>query len=344
MHLLVITQKVDTQDSVLGFFHTWLEQMAGQVDTLSVICLYEGQHHLSSNVYVYSLGKEQGVSRWKYLWRFYRYIIAHRKEYEGVLVHMNPEYVVLGGFLWRWWRKKVLLWYVHKAVNLRLRLAEKFATKIFTASKESFRLPSRKMEVVGHGIEIDRFSLRRFEPPISAGICLLHVGRIARSKDVHTVLLVTSELAKTRKVQLDLVGEPILPEDLIYQKELLHLVERLYLTQIVHWSGGKSYEAMPEVYQTHHYLIHTSQTGSIDKVVLEAIAAGTVVFASSEAYRPLGNAIQHFSGGEYQEVASHIEKMWDSAIIHPPSEALTFVRTAYSLDALIQKIVRYLGQ
>ena len=60
-------------------------------------------------------------------------------------------------FMAKNFQKKTLLWYTHKAVNWKLKLAEKLVDKIFTASKESFRLPSKKVEITGHGIDLEKF-------------------------------------------------------------------------------------------------------------------------------------------------------------------------------------------
>ena len=50
------------------------------------------------------------------------------------------------------------LWYTHRSVTLRLRLAERAATRVVSASPESFRLPSDKLRVIGHGIDTQRFT------------------------------------------------------------------------------------------------------------------------------------------------------------------------------------------
>jgi len=170
MRLLIITQKVDVNDDILGFFHRWLEEFAKHCENIIVICLQKGEYDLPKNVKILSLGKEQKnfqfscrqkrlpvglifnfqsifnfsiLKKLKYLLRFWKYIFVERKNYDKVFVHMNPEYVVLGGIFWRLMGKKIGLWYTHKAVNLKLRIAEKLANKIFTASKESFRLKSK---------------------------------------------------------------------------------------------------------------------------------------------------------------------------------------------------------
>src|SRR5687767_9199425 len=110
MKLLIITQKVDRNDDVLGFFHTWIERFGKKFDSIKVICLYKGEHSFASNIEVLSLGKEENLSKIGYLTRFYSYIWGLRNDYDGVFIHMNPQYVVLGGPLWRMLGKRVVLW------------------------------------------------------------------------------------------------------------------------------------------------------------------------------------------------------------------------------------------
>ena len=67
MKLLVFTQKIDRKDSILGFFHDWVLKLSEKFETVQVVCLEKGDHSFPSNVTVYSLGKEGGVSKFKYL-------------------------------------------------------------------------------------------------------------------------------------------------------------------------------------------------------------------------------------------------------------------------------------
>ncbi|MDO8559053.1 MAG: hypothetical protein Q7R84_01860, partial [bacterium] len=101
MKLLIITQKVDINDDISGFFHRWIEKFSEKFDSLNVICLQKGEYSLPSNVRVFSLGKENGKSRISELNNFYKYIWRLRKDCDAVFVHMNPVYVVLGGFFWK---------------------------------------------------------------------------------------------------------------------------------------------------------------------------------------------------------------------------------------------------
>ncbi len=316
MKLLVITQKVDLNDSNLGFFHRWLEEFAKHCEKLTVICLEKGEYDLPQNVKVLSLGKEGGVNKLNYLWRFYKYIWQERKNYDGVFVHMNPEYCILGGIFWRLWRKKIMLWYMHKAVNLRLRLGVLFADKIFTASRESFRLSSKKVEVVGHGIPVDVFVDQPENVPTEQ-LCLLAVGRNSPSKDFDTAIKAVQELNNNKNlspIKFDI-------------------------------ESSRKFNEMPEIYHNYHILIHTSRTGSMDKVVLEALASGRIVITSSEAFAGLAKdeLVYAFKAGDYQELAKTIEKIYNSGIIKqlPNQSVIEYVRKNHNLSVLIDKIMAY---
>mgnify|MGYP000064714087 CR=1 FL=1 len=157
MKILVITQKVDTNDPILGFFHRWIEEFSKYYEKVCVICLKKGGHDLPPNVSIYSLGKEEGESRIKYITRFYKYIWNLRKEYDVVFVHMNQIYIVLGGILWRIWNKKIGLWYVHRQKSLSLWLSAYITNVIFTSSKESFGYQNSKVNYLGHGIDVSKY-------------------------------------------------------------------------------------------------------------------------------------------------------------------------------------------
>src|SRR3989338_6152195 len=113
--VLVLTQKMNREDPILGFFHGWMIELAKHADEVTIICLEKGFCRLPGNVRVLSLGKERGVRRAGFIKNFIKAIWQDRKNYQSVFVHMNPEYVLLGGLLWRLSGKRVLLLYNHAA-------------------------------------------------------------------------------------------------------------------------------------------------------------------------------------------------------------------------------------
>ena len=58
MKLLILTQKMDKNDDLLGFFHNWVSEFAKKCEKVTVISLGIGEYSLSDNVKVLSLGKE----------------------------------------------------------------------------------------------------------------------------------------------------------------------------------------------------------------------------------------------------------------------------------------------
>lgn len=360
MKLLILTQKVDINDNNLGFFHRWLEEFAKYCESVIVICLQKGENCLPSNVKVISLGKEGGRSRIKHLWNFYKYIFSERHNYDGVFVHMNKEYVLLGGLLWKLWHKKIALWYTHKAVSRQLKLAEKLVDKIFTASKESFRLPSKKVELVGHGILVENFSNKvvfdnqiiNVKPLSEDDLYLLGVGRITPSKDWETVIRAVKELRDKNLPGLNFIlflvaGDTINQTDINHGKHLREIAHERVGSKS---SIGFSFQPyppkqMPIVYNHSHILIHTSRTGSIDKVVLEALASGRLVISSSEAFADLAKEglIYTFPAGDYKALANKIEEIYQSGALDkiPDQRAIDYVRKNHNLDNLIKKITDF---
>lgn len=362
--LLVITQKVNKNDSNLGFFHEWLLRLAGKTEKLTVICLEKGEYNLPKNVTVLSLGKEEKkllncyVAKLSYCRRFYKYIWRERRNYDGVFVHMNPEYCILGGILWWIWKKRILLWYTHKSVDFKLRMAEKIVNKIFTASKESFRLPSRKVEVVGHGIPVEKFTdpnFKNLKKLRGDSLFIMSVGRITPSKDWETVILAMTELQNKKLPGLDCifflaVGAPITQEDIKYGNRLKEIARSKANMDFTYntYPWGTGLGGMPYVYQGQHLLIHASRTGSMDKVVLEALAAGRVVVTSGEAYAGLAegelkDVVYSFTAGDYRELAKIIEKIYHSGILNklPIQRGIDYVREKHNLDNVINKISNY---
>ncbi|TAJ14085.1 glycosyltransferase [Patescibacteria group bacterium] len=272
MRLLVVTQIVDTHDPILGFFHRWLEEFSKHFESIEVICLKEGTHSLPKNIHVHSLGKENGGNSVVYAVRFIGLVWKLRTQYDHVFVHMNPIYIVLVGWWWQLTKKRIGLWYTHKSTDMKLRIALMFSNAIFTASKESFRLSSKKVHVTGHGIDTDFF---KPDSRIERGSHLLSVGRLMKSKR-HDLAI---HAAKDADVALRIAGEG-------GERERLTALARELGVQVT-FLGGLTQLGLRDEYLTAAKLIHRSETGSLDKVVLEAAACGCLVDTTDLALKNL---------------------------------------------------------
>lgn len=344
MRLLIITQAVDRTDPLLGFFHRWVEEFAGRVDSVVVVCLREGDHHLPENVSVYSLGKEEGVSRCAYLVRFYTYIWGHRSEYDAVFVHMNQLYVLLGGLIWWLLQKRVVLWYAHGHVSLSLRVATLFVRRVVTSTESGFRLKSEKKVVVGQGIDTKRFHLcaKSYE---SGQLRLISVGRISPIKHYETLIRAVAELAlRGVDVTAGIVGGVGAPGQETYVAELEKLAGDLKLEGRVTFLGALSNTEISVHLCGAHLFINPSQTGSLDKAGLEAMASGLPVFTCNEAFTEVLGAYGDrlmFPNGEYKTLATQILAFIESSDRAEVARALSErVAREHSVTELIPRILR----
>lgn len=337
MRLLIVTQKVDQDDPILGFFHRWIIEFAKHCESVIVMCLEKGAHELPANVKVLSLGKEQKKSRGRYLLNLYRYIFQERGNYDAVFVHMNPIYVVLGGVIWNILGKKISLWYTHKSVDWKLRLAEKLVDVIFTASKESFRLASKKVQVVGHGIDIDSFVASPMTSQQKNRI--LSVSRISPVKN-QLAMIQAFKIASSGGFQgsLSIVGEAITMDDIKYKKTLEEYVHSHNLQNEVFFRGSVRPRDVISVYQQADIFINLSQTGSVDKAVLEAMACGLNILTSNEAFKNIV-AAENLTDGTPTDVADKIETLSTRPVT---SRWREYVVNNHSLVSLIGQLTEEL--
>lgn len=346
MRILILTQKVNTEDDVLGFFPRWVDEFSKQCTSVEVVCLEKGAYEAPQNVKVFSLGKESGAGRVAQMGTFYKIIFRERNNYDAVFVHMNPIYVVLGGFLWRMWGKKIALWYSHKNVDAKLRIAEKFVHVIFSTAKESFRVSTKKLVVVGHGIDTQAFSDESMEK--NSVPIILHAGRITPIKNLSTLIDAVFELKKTwqSSFKVVLVGAPMNYADEEYKTSLVEKIDRYDLRSVVEFAGSVPYPDMPSQYHRAAVSVNLAPTGGVDKAVLESMAAGTPVFVANEAFRGYFGSLAErfmFKGGDAHELARKISLFFESSDQKEVAKKLTdIVLEKAGIERLVRDILKAL--
>lgn len=349
MNILILTQKVDVNDPTLGFFCRWIEEFAGHFEKITVVCLQKGECNLSGNVRMFSLGKNNLVKhsvfdKIKHILRFYGYIWKERKNYDSIFVHMNPEYVVLGGLFWRLWNKKIALWYAHKRVTASLRIAEKLVNRIFTASKESFRLSSKKIIITGHGIDLEKFKPQSKTDHLQSKVYqIITAGRIAPIKNLH-ILIEAAKILKNAGLnfEIKIAGAPILEKDNRYFEELKNLIKKYDFENVVKFVGAIPYSRIEKFYQTGDLFVNSSNTGSIDKAVLEAMACGVNVLIANEAFfsiLPEENVAREITP---QKIADKVVILFDKKLSLDNLREL--VIAGHSLKRLIPQIIAAMNE
>jgi glycosyltransferase involved in cell wall biosynthesis len=344
MKLLILTQAVDLDDNVLSFFHRWIEEFAPYYEKISVICLKEGRHVLPTNVQVYSLGKESGASRFKYITRFYRYIWKLRKEYDTVFIHMNEEYGILGGWLWRVMAKKVTMWRNHHAGSFRTDIAVFFCNAVFCTSKFSYTARFKKTILMPVGVDTDRFTPEKGGAP---------QARRAADSRVPGSILFFSGMWQTKRPEMlldalalltkkgisytaDFYGSP-LPDGQAYYKSVQKRAVDNGISDFVKFYPGVPNDQAPALFRAHEIFVNCSQSGMFDKMLFEAAACGCRVLASSEDFAALAHdPSTHFRTTE--ELAHCLEV----TLPKPPQSNIPEYVAANSLDSLAVRLTEAL--
>lgn len=333
--LLIITQKVDREDPVLGFFHGWISRLAEEFKQITAICLREGRHSLPANVSVLSLGKEAGESKLKYLLRFYQYIWRERKNYEAVFVHMNKIYVILGWVWWRLGRKKICLWYNHKQGGWLATWAIWLADKVFYTSPFSFAARFSKAKKMPAGIDTRQFKRREGAPREKNS--LLYLGRIAPIKNIDTLI----DAAKILDEQgadffLKIIGDA---DDQDYLRELKAQAKELREKGKIKFLPGVPHNQTPPLYNQSEVFINLTNSGSLDKTTLEAMACQALVLTSNRSYvdvLPLELLFEERSASDLAEKIKNIFNRGDKEELRHNLNA--WVDKNHSLDLTVASL------
>src|SRR3989344_3983759 len=301
MKLLIITQKVNKNDSVLGFFHAWIEKLAEQFEQIEVVCLEMGEYDLLQNVTVHSLGKEGGKGRFVRVLRFYKYTWTLRKNYDDVFVHMNQEYILLGGLLWKLLCKRIYMWRNHHAGTILTDTAAIFCTKIFCTSRYSFTIKYAKTILMPVGVDTDVFKPdKRIARKRDS---ILFLGRMSPVKKPDMLLGALISLHDHGvNFSATFVGDPG-PDDNTYYVSLKEMAQNAGLlnTKITFLPGVPHTEA-PNHYNSHEIFINLSTSGMYDKTIFEAMACENLILVSNENLRGIIDNQFLFEWGNKKEL------------------------------------------
>jgi len=295
--LLILTQKIDVNDPILGFFCRWIEEFAKHFEKIIVVCLQKGEYNLPENVKVFSLGKEENnfqfpisnfqsifnfkiFKKLRYLSHFYRYIARERKNYDAVFVHMNQEYVLLGGIFWKIFGKKIYMWRNHHSGSLLTDIASVFCKKVFCTSKYSYTAKYEKTVLMPVGVDIQRFKIKNEISKIKNSI--LFLGRIAPSKNVQIFI---EALGILKKQGIDFTANvygDASPNDVSYLEKIKSRAQELGLQTVLNFRSGVPNYETPEIYNSHEIFVNLSSSGMYDKTIFEAMACGCLALASND--------------------------------------------------------------
>jgi glycosyltransferase involved in cell wall biosynthesis len=290
--LVVITQRVDPEDPVLGATVAKLRALAERVDELVVLADGDAPGALPANARVHRFAARTKLGRGLRFVRALARELRRAPRPVAVLAHMCPIYAVLAAPLARPLRVPVLLWFAHWRASPTLRLAVRLADRVVTVDAASVPVATSRIAVIGHGIEMRDF----VTPPHAAAdgrFRLLALGRYSAAKGLAVVLRGVAEArAGGVDVRLRCHGAALTPAEAAHREDLERLVDELRLGDSVTLGGPVPRSDVPGLLADADALVNNMRPGAPDKVVFEAGAAGVPVLVSNPSFEELAGDLR----------------------------------------------------
>lgn len=344
--ILFCCQVLDTADPALSFFHEWIKKFSNKFDKITVIALKVGKVDLPEKVQYFSLGKEKysqgSFKRFFYIFNLIVYSWKTRNDYDTVFVHMNQEFILVAGLLWKILGKKIYLWYNHYSGNIFTNTASIFCEKIFFTSKGAYTSRFSRSIQMPVGVNTDIFgnSVNRDKDKIGK---ILFLARISKSKRLEDLIKAVS-LAPLIQMEwsVQVTGPTISEDDKKYLSECRDMIGDLGLTSRFVFTDGIPFIETPRLYSNFDIFINCSKTGMYDKTIFEASASGCIVISSSVDYRDEVGDNYFFNFGDYTELSNKIVNILNLSKEnrYESIKLMKEVANRHSLDKLSEKIVK----
>jgi glycosyltransferase involved in cell wall biosynthesis len=289
LRVLLFNLGTDADDAILGFTTTWINALAERCTRIVVITMYAGRLQVRSNVVVHSVGKERGYSELRRLFEFYRllFISLRRERVDVCFAHMAPLFALLFAPIAKLRRIPIVLWYAHKSTPITLRLAHAVVDRCLASTPEGFRLPSRKVSFIGQGVDTTVFHPPH-PRPADYELMALSIGRFAPIKKLDELIEAVAQLREAGvSLELRLTGGPLTPRDREYCSALRRQQSNLGLRDAVTFEGFASFQQIPSHYRRGGIFVSLSESGSLDKAIVESMASGCIPICRNDAFRGL---------------------------------------------------------
>lgn len=284
---LIVFNYESNSNSRFSFALDWINELAKNVDKLYVISLRCGCYEETPfNVEIHCINqdKKNRIQTIFGIWKSVREIHQKDKTIDGYFIHMAHYFVPLVYPFAKFHGQKMLMWKAHKSVTPLVKVSEKLIDKIYTVSPASFRVDSKKVSYVGHGVDtVNKFLLKKiFKNEVKK---IITVGRISKTKNIDLIVQAFIQIAR-EDIFLYIVGD--LNDDA--NKEYINYIRSLIpesLKQNIIFTGLINFSKLPELYNSMDLAINLSDTGSLDKAIIEPMAMGIPIITSNDSAKEL---------------------------------------------------------
>lgn len=303
MRLLIFTQTVDRQDSILGYYHAWLTALAPHFDSLFVGALRTGTDALPHNVTLVPLRPWGYRARLRTALAVLALAWQRRHDYDAVFVHMNQEYLLVAGWLWTLLGKPMYFWRNHYEGTVLTRIAAAFCTKVFYTSRSSYtaRLPRAIQMPVGVDVDSCHLDEAIERQPGST----LFLGRFDESKHPELLVEALGKLQHESQWRATFVGGPSDPHS-SFPREVEEHARALGIHERCTFVGAVPNTETYRYYRSHALYVNAGKSGMLDKSLFKAIACGCLPLYASTDLAEMSGGEFAFTEGDATQLAEHL--------------------------------------
>jgi len=289
--ILILNISMEMDNSSLAFTSNWVNKFSEKFQHVDVFTLYKQKNldGLNENIKVYGFSLKKSSPRILKLIRYFQItnLLLKKNEYDLIFSHMSPILITLLTLNPRSFKIKKVLWYTHDLPKelykkIILYISLKITDVVVTASQNSFPFKSKKVKVIGHGINKE-FVLSNFNFDRNHNVAI--IGRITRSKNIKFIIdsLLSSDF---KNKTIHVVGEAMTKKD---RKYMDYLQNRYKLNKNVEFLGKVNFENLPLFLQNYSFNFNGSTVGFYDKIVLETLGSNLINFYTNDDYDKLFN-------------------------------------------------------
>lgn len=306
MRLLIFTQAVDRKDSsAIAFIHGWIKELAKHFEQITVFALRIGEYDLPDNVTVIPIRPWGHRARLRTALRVIWLTVQYRHKYDAVFVHMNQEYLLVAGWLFKLLGKRVYMWRNHYDGSRLTDVAALFCDKVFYTSKSSYTAKYKKAVQMPVGVDVGSCHLEEtFERTPHS---ILFLGRFDTSKRPDLLVEALGKVAKSGVAfTATIVGGPKDPDSL-FPKKVAARAEELDIADRISFVGAVPNTDTYRYYRTHTIYMNGGKSGMLDKSLFKSIACGCFpVFSSIDMGEIIGDEFR-YEDNDADDLAKHLK-------------------------------------
>lgn len=216
-----------------------------------------------------------------------------------VFFHMTENHALIYAWLCKLLKIKTILWYAHGATNWRLLLASNIVDRIISPTRNSFPYKmDSKLRIIGHGVNVDfkpqklyeyitlnLKNIKNLDQQIeNAKIKIGMVGRFSKVKNYESSIEILEKLDDLiiKDLLIIIIG-PIYNKK--YYEKIIKKIENAKIKTIIFEGLEREYSL--SVMSRFDIFMHNSNTKSLDKVIIEAMRLGNLIYSSSPSTKEL---------------------------------------------------------